>query len=844
MSTSRLIGLALLVMPAALIASCGGDGGTEVEGVTSVSVNPGNATLQSLGATVQLSATAGVGQAAGATFTWSSSDPSVASVSATGLVTAVSNGTATITATAQGTTVSGTATVIVAQVAVTIDLTPASVTLTSGETLAIASTVRDANGADVPASLVWMSSDPAVMTVDATGLVTAVGVGAATITASQDGATGTANTTVIRADFMPTGDVTLGGTIEVSEMVVPAGVTVTITSDAVIDAEGPVMISGNVIGDCFGLSLTGRDAITISGTFSNVCSEVGEVLPSLSISGPASMNLAGATITSSGNIRISNIVLPAGSAAYGSAVAAQAELEIALGGTILRIDPLTAQPGEEGSTEGEDGKDIEIEVGGKISLNGTSMFAQAGGRGFNQTVANNGSTDGKATGGRGGAGGSITFSASAGVSPEIILSQTMGANRLVAGDGGPGGNGNLSSIQSPTGDIAPGGTARGGNGGAGGDVFIGLDVTATVDGEAAVGGKGGNASATAADGVPADAARVAQIGGTAWAFAGDGGAAGKNLLPNGSPDVPVEGGAGGEAIAVGGTGGPGSIENRAGAAGGGAFGGGGDGGAGWIMVGGPGGAASMSGADGGEGFSVCVMLGPEVFVGSIFVVTDLAGSDEFLFGAGPEPGISWDVSSEFLDEGGRGGDGGTLEGFGGFGGDIVSTQRGPDGETLVGPGGNGGKGGAGEIPGMGGDRGTDKAGFPATISQPVFKIGDGGDFCSGNTAPASTARTASLVETTRTIRLTAAAPWVTVTGPMLEDGTIAASGRGVINFTPNILVEFAGTFDEEAGTIVGTYTIDSEKIITSQHPIVYQVDVAIPPAPEAPSSRTGGPDRP
>jgi hypothetical protein len=69
---------------------------------------------------------------------------------------------------------------------------------------------------------------------------------------------------------------------------------------------------------------------------------------------------------------------------------------------------------------------------------------------------------------------------------------------------------------------------------------------------------------------------------------------------------------------------------------------------------------------------------------------------------------------------------------------------------------------------------------------------------------------------------------------MLEDGTITAIGRGVVNLNPNILVEFAGTFDEEAGTLTGTYTIDSEKVITSLHPIVYQVDAAVPPAPGPP----------
>ncbi|GMR14007.1 MAG: hypothetical protein BMS9Abin29_2235 [Gemmatimonadota bacterium] len=837
MPSSRLITLATVVVSTALIASCGGDGGTSIDTITSVSVNPGNVTLQSLGATAQFSATAGGSQAAGATFSWSSSDLSVASVGATGLVTAVSNGTATITATAQGTTVSGTATVTVAQVATSIDLTPASDTLTSGETLQIEATIQDANGAGVPASLTWMSSNPAVASVDATGLVTAVTVGEATITASQDGATGTVTAVVIRADFMPTADVTLGGTVEVAEMMVPAGVIVTLSADAAIDAEGPVMIAGDVIGDCLGLSLTGQDAITISGTFSNACLDAGEDPPALTISGPALMNLDGATITSSGGMRISNAAPPAAAPARRSARLSRAEPQLTLEGTHLSVDPPTAPPGTETTTKGRDGKGIDIEVGGKISLNGTSMFAQAGGRGFNKTVANNAATDTRVTAGHGGDGGAVSISAPAGVSPEVIFSEAKGANRLVGGDGGPGGNSTLGSVQNPLGAIAPGGTAEGGNGGAGGNVFINLSTLAPMDGEAGPGGKGGNATSTGADGVPADAARVAQIGGDGRAIAGDGGRAGQNLLSAGSPDVPVEGGSGGEAIAVAGTGGAGSLENRDGAAGGWALAAGGDGGIGWIMVGGPGGAGSVSGGNGGEGQSVCITTEPIGFIGSIYVVTDPAGSDEFLFGAGPQPGVSLAISSEFVNEGGRGGDGGVLEGFGGLGGGF-GTREGPAGATLIGPGANGGKGGAGEIPGMGGDAGMDKSGSTATVSPPVFRIGDGGGPCPGGTSPAPTSRRASLPAPTRTVRLTGAAPWVTVTGTTLEDGTFTATGRGVVNFNPNILVEFAGTFDEQAGTIVGTYTIDSERIITALHPIVYQVDVAVPPAARA--NRTGG----
>ena len=70
-----------------------------------VTVTPANPTLTAIGATQQLTATArdASGNAlSGVSYTWSSSDATVATVSTTGLVTAVANGTATIAATAPG----------------------------------------------------------------------------------------------------------------------------------------------------------------------------------------------------------------------------------------------------------------------------------------------------------------------------------------------------------------------------------------------------------------------------------------------------------------------------------------------------------------------------------------------------------------------------------------------------------------------------------------------------------------------------------------------------------------------------------------------------------------------
>lgn len=85
--------------------------------VEEVVVTPNGETLSSVGATVQLSATAqdASGPISGKTFTWESSDEAVATVDGSGLVTAAGNGSATITATTGGT--DGAADVVVSQVA-------------------------------------------------------------------------------------------------------------------------------------------------------------------------------------------------------------------------------------------------------------------------------------------------------------------------------------------------------------------------------------------------------------------------------------------------------------------------------------------------------------------------------------------------------------------------------------------------------------------------------------------------------------------------------------------------------------------------------------------------------
>jgi uncharacterized protein YjdB len=167
--------------------------------VAAVTVTPATVRLTTLQATVQL--TAGAEDAnghavAGKTFTWESSDESVATVSSAGLVTAEANGTATITATTDG--VGGDAEVTIAQEPATVTVVPATVTFTSlGETVRLDATAHDDGGNEIAAiSFTWESSDEGTATVTASGLVTAVANGMALVTATADGVADTVDVTV------------------------------------------------------------------------------------------------------------------------------------------------------------------------------------------------------------------------------------------------------------------------------------------------------------------------------------------------------------------------------------------------------------------------------------------------------------------------------------------------------------------------------------------------------------------------------------------------------------------------------------------------------------------------
>ena len=132
----------------------------------------------------------------GRTIVWSSDNSGVATVSATGVVTAASSGTARITAASEGTSGSATLTVTVQPVA-TVTVSLASSSMVIGATTQATASTRDANGVILTGRAIsWASDNPAVATVNSAGVVTAVGPGSANITATSEGRTGSASVTI------------------------------------------------------------------------------------------------------------------------------------------------------------------------------------------------------------------------------------------------------------------------------------------------------------------------------------------------------------------------------------------------------------------------------------------------------------------------------------------------------------------------------------------------------------------------------------------------------------------------------------------------------------------------
>ena len=198
---------------ATISAAAGGRSGSSAVTVTlvpvgSVTVLPSTASIVA-GQSTTLAAT--LRDAAGTiitgrTVTWSSSNTLVATVSSTGVVTAIMPGVVAVTATSEGQ--SGTSSVTVTPVPVaSVTVSPSTTTMVAGSTTTLTATVRDASGAIlVNRAVTWSSSNALVAPVSSAGVVTALSAGSATITATSEGRSGTS---AVSVTAIPVGTVTV-----------------------------------------------------------------------------------------------------------------------------------------------------------------------------------------------------------------------------------------------------------------------------------------------------------------------------------------------------------------------------------------------------------------------------------------------------------------------------------------------------------------------------------------------------------------------------------------------------------------------------------------------------------
>jgi uncharacterized protein YjdB len=168
---------------------------TPVASAITVSASSSSVTVHS---TVSLQATAvdAKGNAVtGTAFTWTSSAPPVATVSATGVVTGMTAGSTNITA-RSGSLTSNTFPIAVVDApvaSVTVTITGGPPKVATFKTLQAQAVAKDASG-DVltRAAFTWTSSKPAVATVNGNGLITGVAAGTVAISASSGGVTSSA----------------------------------------------------------------------------------------------------------------------------------------------------------------------------------------------------------------------------------------------------------------------------------------------------------------------------------------------------------------------------------------------------------------------------------------------------------------------------------------------------------------------------------------------------------------------------------------------------------------------------------------------------------------------------
>jgi uncharacterized protein YjdB len=178
--------------------------------------------------------------------TWTTSDPSVATISSSGLAIAVAqSGTCTITATSQGMTASVQLTIKNLPLQ-SITVTPDTATINMGFTeqftaAGLFSDGTDTINQDISDVVSWSSSTTSVATIDAHGVATAgVSAGITSISAQWSGKTSNTATLTVTNLAVKSISITASGTAQVTQPPVQLTATVTFSDDSVQDMTSQV----------------------------------------------------------------------------------------------------------------------------------------------------------------------------------------------------------------------------------------------------------------------------------------------------------------------------------------------------------------------------------------------------------------------------------------------------------------------------------------------------------------------------------------------------------------------------------------------------------------------------
>lgn len=222
--------------------------------------------------------------------TWNTSNSTVATIAASGLLTAKSQGTAQVMATV-GSLLGNMAITVSAPVAARIQINPASFSVAAGQTrqLTASAVYTDGTVVDVSSQTTWTSSTTNVVTVSAAGLATGVSQGSATITGTVGSLSGTANASVTPATLTSI-------TVTPSTASIAMGQTQAFTANAVFSDGSSTDITKSAVWSSSASSIAAVDATGLATGLASGSASI--TATSGTVSGSASLTVTAATLTS------------------------------------------------------------------------------------------------------------------------------------------------------------------------------------------------------------------------------------------------------------------------------------------------------------------------------------------------------------------------------------------------------------------------------------------------------------------------------------------------------------------------------------------------------------------